>query len=130
MAFKPDPHPRKVNWIPHFWAHPCRVWALKRPHPQGFVTLTPNGEQPVVPKLDCHTVAPTHETGYCTQALGRWEQMPATLGWQTIQTDVPGSQQLLECGTPFWALQSPKQLGVGDVNGFAFGHRGSLRAEP
>lgn len=64
------------------------------------------------------------------QALGRRQEMPATLGWQPILTDVPGSQQLLELGAPFWALQSPKQLGIGDVKGCAFGHRGSLKAEP
>lgn len=42
MAFKPAPHTRKVNSTPYFWPHPCRVWALKRPHPQDLVTLTPN----------------------------------------------------------------------------------------
>lgn len=51
------------------------------------------------------------------QALGRWQEMLATLGWQLLQTDVSGSQQLPVLGASFWASESPEQLSVGHAKG-------------
>lgn len=98
-AFKPDPHPRKVNSIPHIWAHPCRVWALKRPHPQGFITLTTN-RTTGCPQIGLARSCPHMRLGIACRLLedGRKCQPP----WQMCQD--PSSCLSLE---PHSGLCSP-----------------------